>query len=154
MRLWIAFLGVVSLAASMTALAQDSTHSVVGTWTLNVAKSKYNPGPAPKSETRTYEATPDGVRMTSHVESADGQSQTVTVTFKADGKPYPETGNPRVDTVKVTRVNARESRATEMRDGKVVGYMTRILSRDGKVMTMTFNMIDPKGHDVRVYDRQ
>ena len=27
---------------------------LVGTWELNVAKSKYSPGPAAKSETRTY----------------------------------------------------------------------------------------------------
>lgn len=154
MKPWIAFLGVVSLAASMIALPQGSSRSLIGTWTLNVAKSTYDPGPAPQSETRTYEATPDGVRMTAQIETADGQSHTVTVTFKADGKPYPETGNARVDTVKVTRLNARESRATEMRGGKVVGHMTRVLSKDGKVLTMTFDMIDPKGHEVRVYDKQ
>lgn len=154
MKPWIALLGVISLAASMSGFAQQGADPLIGTWILNVAKSKYEPGPAPKSETRTYERTADGMRMTSQTESADSQTRTVTVTFKADGKSYPETGNPRVDSVKVTRVNAREGRTTEMRDGKVVGHMKRVLSKDGKVLTMTFDMIDPKAHEVRVYDKQ
>ena len=45
----------------VTALsAAQSKDPFVGTWRLNVAKSKYSPGPAPKSQTATYEAAGKG----------------------------------------------------------------------------------------------
>ena len=44
------------LATSATMLAQAQKDAHIGTWKLNVAKSKFNPGPGSKSETRTYEA--------------------------------------------------------------------------------------------------
>ena len=37
---------------------------VLGTWHLNVARSKFNPGPAPKSSKRTYELYRDGIKTT------------------------------------------------------------------------------------------
>jgi hypothetical protein len=157
MKPWMAFLSTVALAASVTALAQDSTDAGIGTWTLNVAKSKFEPGPALKSETRSYEMTPDGLRMTSHVEMADGQSHVESTTYKFDGKSYPVSNNPNIDAVKVSRVSSREVRATQMRDGKVIGHLTRVVSKDGKMLTMTSDATTASGqkqHEVRVYDRQ
>jgi hypothetical protein len=46
------------------ALAQSE---LVGTWKLNVEKSKFNPGPAPKSSVLTYEAVGEGVKVTNEV---------------------------------------------------------------------------------------
>jgi len=60
---------VVSLIALwfVPALAQPDTH--VGTWVLNVAKSKYNPGPPPKEQTTVIEAAGNGIKV------ADGLGQ-------------------------------------------------------------------------------
>ena len=44
---------VLWLGLSSNLLAADAS---LGTWKLNLAKSKYNPGPAPKSATFTLEA--------------------------------------------------------------------------------------------------
>src|ERR1700732_1678578 len=52
-------LGMVAAVAPITS-AQTDPH--VGTWKLDVTKSKFTPGPAPKSETFTYEA--DGPNLT------------------------------------------------------------------------------------------
>jgi hypothetical protein len=46
---------------------------LIGTWVLNVAKSTYSPGPAPKSETRTYTATARGFTYSSKGIDADGK---------------------------------------------------------------------------------
>jgi hypothetical protein len=151
---FLAAAGGTALAVLITVNAQTPTDPMVGTWVLNVAKSKFESGPAIKSETRTYEATPDGIRMTAHIETADGKSQTVTLTYRVDGKPYPEVGNPRADAVAITRVSARENRAVDMLAGKVVSHITTILSEDGRVFTMTFDMLYPPGRNVRVYDRE
>ena len=47
-------LGIVVLVWAGVQLPAQESDPLVGTWELNVAKSKYSPGPAPKSETRTY----------------------------------------------------------------------------------------------------
>ena len=46
---------VVVLAAGSLLFAQGNPF--VGTWKLDLANSKYNPGPAPKSQTRTWDAS-------------------------------------------------------------------------------------------------
>ena len=52
--------GVLAVAALATAQAKDP---FVGTWNMNLAKSKYSPGPAPKSTTSTYEAAGKGYKV-------------------------------------------------------------------------------------------
>jgi hypothetical protein len=49
--LWVAFVGIFAAVLAGTMLAQP-TDPQVGTWKLNLAKSKYSPGPAPKSATK------------------------------------------------------------------------------------------------------
>jgi hypothetical protein len=44
-----------TLTAAGMVLAQGEPFA--GTWKLDVAKSKYDPGPAPKSQTRTWDAS-------------------------------------------------------------------------------------------------
>ena len=46
---------------------------LLGTWRLNVAKSKYLPGPTPRSETRTYTRKADGVHGVVNRVHADGR---------------------------------------------------------------------------------
>jgi hypothetical protein len=60
------------LAAVVCAPAFAQTNPAVGTWKLNVEKSKYNPGPAPKSLTRTLETQGDNVKYTFDGVSAEG----------------------------------------------------------------------------------
>jgi hypothetical protein len=70
----VACLAVAPLLLPQSALAD--TNPRVGTWVLNVAKSKYEPGQAPKSETRTYTASgTDGVTMKAETVLADGTRQ-------------------------------------------------------------------------------
>src|SRR6202790_5348567 len=95
------FVGAI-LAIASTAFAADPA---IGTWKLNVAKSTFSPGPAPKSQTRTYVETPQGITLTIKTTAADGKESTTTLTFKDDGKPYPVSGNPAFDLVSVKRGN-------------------------------------------------
>src|SRR3990172_4011578 len=50
------FLALLCISVSLRA-ADDP---VIGVWKLNVAKSKYSPGPTPKGATITYETIPGG----------------------------------------------------------------------------------------------
>ena len=76
------------LATSGVVLSTDATDPVVGTWTLNVAKSKFNPGPAPKSQTRTYSVDSAGVSLEVNGVGADGTATSQESTFKYDGRAY------------------------------------------------------------------
>jgi hypothetical protein len=55
---------------TIVALGADST---IGTWKLNIVKSKYDPAPMPvKRLTVTREALDGGVKVTTTAERADG----------------------------------------------------------------------------------
>ena len=147
---------VASLLAigASTAFAADS---VVGTWVLNTSKSTFSPGPAPKSQTRTYAESAQGLTVTIKTTAADGKESTTTLTFKEDGKPYPATGNPDFDSVSVKRVNGLSVHSTQMKAGASVGTGVRSVSKDGKKLTFAqkgTHVDGVKYDDVLVYDRQ
>ena len=159
MKLWMTVVAVFALAGSATAMAQNSTEPDMGTWILNLAKSKYDPAAlAPKSETRTLEQTPDGmIHETIQVERADGQISKQGSTLQRNGKPFRFTGNPNLDTIEVTRINSQAITITQLLKGKVIGYQVSSLSADGKVLTLKRTITTATGetqHDVRIYDRQ
>lgn len=127
---------------------------IIGTWTLNVAKSKYRPGPGPKSQTRTYEAHPNGVKATIQTVDADGHSSTVEYVAKHDSIEYPITGSAEADAIALKKVDAYMAEASLTHAGKVIGTARRIISKDGKTMTITFR--DARGvvSNVAVYEKQ
>src|SRR6476469_641417 len=87
----LAFATMMVMAFVATAAAADSN---IGTWKLNVAKSKFSPGPAPKSQTLKIEAWgTDGVTYTADGVDADGKPTHWTFQGKYDGKAVPFKGN-------------------------------------------------------------
>jgi hypothetical protein len=137
-----------------TALAADA---VVGTWKLNVAKSTFSPGPAPKSQTRTYAESAQGMTVTIKTMAADGKESMTTTSIKDDGKPYAVSGNPDFDMVSLTRVDASTAHITQTKAGATVGTGVRTVSKDGKTMTVALKGTHANGakyDDVSVYDRQ
>jgi len=142
------------LALGMTLWAADPA---IGTWKLNAAKSKYTPGPAPKSATITYQETADGIKRTGESVDADGKTASFEYTAKFDGKDYPVTGSDLYDAITLKRINDQTAEATLKKSGKAVSHARRTISKDGKVMTLTMSGTNPKGqkmHNVAVYDKQ
>jgi hypothetical protein len=152
------FLGAVLAVAGVGVnWAADKADPVVGTWTLDLAKSKFSPGPAPKSQTRTYTQSDDGISLSFNGVAADGSPMSGQSTFKYDGKAYPITGSPDYDALSLKRVNGSTVRSTMLRAGKPVGVTTRTISDHGKVMTLSTKVtgIDGKTHEnVTVFDKQ
>jgi hypothetical protein len=148
---------LVIVGGSGLSWAAGAPDPVLGTWTLNVAKSKFNPGPAPKSTTRTYAQTAQGTSLTVSGVAADGSPISMQTTFKYDGKDYPYTGSPNYDSLSLKRVNGSTVKSVLKKDGKVIGSTTRTISAGGKVITLSTKWTDTKGvaHDeVTVYDKQ
>ena len=152
-----AFASVLAALLGGAVLAQ-STDSQVGTWKLNLAKSKYSPGPAPKSATTKIEAVGAGTKIIVDQEQADGSMRHWEFTANYDGKDNPVIGdNPNADMMARTRINATTIRTISKKGGKVTTTQTSKVSADGKTRTVTTKGVNAAGqqvNNVAVYDRQ
>jgi hypothetical protein len=146
---------VVSVFLTGAASAQND--SQVGVWKLNVAKSKYSPGPVPKSATTKIEAAGAGTKVTVDQVMADGTTRHWEFTANYDGKDTPITGNPDADMVARTRINATTVQTVSKKGGKVMTTQTSVVSSDGKTRTVTTKGVNASGqavHNVGVYEKQ
>ncbi len=152
----VAFLAVCLFAtSSLSGFAQ--TDPVIGTWKLNLAKSKYSPGPPPKSSTLTYEAVGQGVKLTAKGTNAEGNPIDMQYTANYDGKDYPVTPGTNWDATTLKRIDAYKVEFTRKKAGKVVGTGTRVISKDGKTLTITAKGVNAKGEktsSTAVYEKQ
>ncbi len=148
----VKLLGILTLGVTLTA-----ADPAVGTWKLNVAISKYSPGPPPKSATITYTETADGIKRTGESVDAEGKGTSFGYTAKYDGKDYPVTGSNVYDAIALKQINDQTVEGTLKKSGKVVSKARRVVTNDGKAMTLTISGIGPEGkkvHNVAVYDKQ
>ncbi|UWZ83037.1 hypothetical protein [Occallatibacter riparius] len=154
LRLAIATLAITSAAA---AFAADNS---LGSWKLNVAKSKYSPGPLPvKSLSSTREADGEGVKVTTTGERADGSAINATYTAKFDGTPASVSGQGApYDTISLKQVNANTfSYESKNSTNKYHVSGRLVISADGKTMTMNAKGTDAAGKPISitlVYDKQ
>ena len=139
---------IVAVTLPTVELVGQATDPIIGTWELNLTKSKFTPGPGPKSETRTYVAAGPDIKATSKGIGADGKPTATQWTVNYDGKDRPEIGNPDADALSLKRIDAYTTEFSEKRASKVVLTGARVISRDGKVMTITSKGTDAKGQAV------
>src|SRR6058998_943704 len=152
-----AVIGVVLPPVSGNAQRAYLRGLVIGTWKLDVAKSTFRPGPPPKSWTRVYEASGENVKYTDSTVAADGKVDVSGWTGGYDGKDYPAPGSPDFDAQAVKASNPFRATFTLKKAGKVVGSGTRVISRDGKVMTIRLKLTNAKGqtfNNVRVFEKR
>ena len=150
-------LGVGMVLASLVSIQlYAQAEPAAGMWMLNVAKSKYSPGPAPKSQMLTIAVAGQGVHITTESVGADGTKATTDYTANFDGKEVPIKGAANTDTVSLKRVNANTVERTDRKCGKVTVTITRVLSADGKTLTVTTKGMNEKGqtvNNVAVYEK-
>jgi hypothetical protein len=89
-----------------------------GTWQLNVAKSKYSPGPPPKQGTLTVETIPNGLKITILGTDAEGKPVHMEFSPKYDGKDVPATGMPGTDTISMKKIDDYTVEAVSKKGGK------------------------------------
>jgi hypothetical protein len=146
MKRIFAIVGVVVMAALMQGVVLAESNPFIGTWKMNAEKSKFSPGPAPKSLTITMEAAGDGVKSTSQATGADGTSTSWSYTANYDGNDNPITGTGvpgAADTVTLRRINVNKTELTLKKGGQVVRTAWLVVFKDGKVLK-----IIAKGKDV------
>jgi hypothetical protein len=156
MKRALGYLAIVVLAAVACVQVFAQANPLVGTWKLNVAKSKYTGTPMPKEMTRTVAADGDSVKYTFAGTAADGSAISYSFTVKYDGKDYPISGTAPggIDMIAIKRINANSYEATQKKAGKAVANIKTEVSKDGKVTTITSKSAVDSNHYVAVYDKQ
>jgi hypothetical protein len=155
----VAALLTISLAG--TAAAQSKDDPSIGTWKLNVAKSKFTPGPPIQGDTRSYEVNDSGwLFVTTETIQPDGTRTGVRFAAKFDGKAYPQIGRfaPTVTMITYEPVDRRTLKYTQ-RDtsGKIVSTNTRTVSADRKTMIIEQRTSNASGQpvvNVELFERQ
>ena len=107
--------------------------------------------------TIVYAPAGDAVKITVDLVPATGEPQKWEMIGSNDDKPHTVTGNPEADTISMKRVNDTTGESTFRLKGKVMAVNTRVLSADGKTLTITSKGKTADGksrNDVAVYEKQ
>ncbi len=149
----------VVLAFALTTLAAFAADNTLGTWKLNMAKSKYTPTPMPvKSLTVTREASDGGAKQTTTGERSDGTQINASYTSNYDGKEVPVTGNAPYDSIAVKQTNANTLTDERKKTGGPYKASGRtVVSTGGKMMTVTVKGTSADGKEFTqtfVFDKQ
>ena len=151
-------LSMILCQTLLVAAAAQAADNYLGTWTLNVAKSKYDPGPAPKSQTTILQAVTEGsVKEMGDRVNADGSRTLWEWTAKFDGKDYPVKGDADRDTVSLKKIDDNTIEVTNKKDGKVTNTMKIVVAKDGKSRTNEASFTNAKGvkvHNTMFFDRK
>ena len=124
------------LVAAQPSFAQQS-NPLLGNWKINLEKSKFATGAAPKSATLRYEQDGQNIKNTTTLVDAQGKEVTGTLLHIYDGMPHPSTGNPEFDSSSYTRVDANTLIIGRFKAGKLIAIGTLVISPDGKTSTVT-----------------
>jgi hypothetical protein len=141
---------------TIVALGADST---IGTWKLNIVKSKYDPAPMPvKRLTVTREALDGGVKVTTTAERADGTAINFSYSAKYDGRDVRVTGNAPYDTIAIRQLNANTLTDERKKAGGPYHATGRTaISNGGTTMTTITEGINAVGKaftETFVYEKQ
>lgn len=146
----ISLLAALFASAVLLAAQGGQNSPFTGTWKLNVAKSKFDPAPGPKSETVTIAA--DGKVS---VEEATADGQTVNWSFTPSG----DTAVP-IEGMENATVVSKESGNTvdhtwKIGSGNETGH--GVVSKNGKIMKYTMTGTNAQGqpvHTIAIFEKQ
>ena len=159
----LAVIVVTTVLGAGSLVAQQDPFT--GTWKLNVARSTMNPETASKSEIIHYRVAGDQEEFVTEAVTAKGEAEVIKYTARYDdGKAYPFTTtidgkvtNPGAMTM-VRKIDTWTRERYNVRDGKPVIASRRVVSKDGKTMTLTILRVGPDGKEVvretRILEKQ
>jgi hypothetical protein len=133
----LAVVSILGPRLSSTHGATSDQDRLVGVWSLNVAKSQFLSSPAPKSQTRTYETHPNGIKATIETTYGDGKSTTIQYVASYDSVEYPVTGSLQFDAIAMKKIDDLTAEATLSHAGKEIASARRVISEYGLTMTVT-----------------
>jgi hypothetical protein len=151
-------LSLILLAAVFFASPAFAADPIVGTWNLNVAKSKFSAGAALTAGTRVYTEANGLYTLDQKLAGADGKEISFRIQYR-DGTEVKETtaGLASTDTTLGKKIDANTWDFDLKKDGKVVGHVHRVVSADGKTLTVHNTGVQVSGRvgdETLVFDKQ
>ncbi len=153
MKRLISLLVLAGLFLAGPAFAADP---IVGTWKLNVAKSKFMHGSELTAGTRTYTVKGGLYTLEQKLTGADGKEKSNRVQYR-DGQEEKQSNTGPIDTTLGRKIDANTWDFDLKKDGKVVGNVHRVVSSDGKTLTVRntgMQLSGVAGEETLVFDRQ
>jgi hypothetical protein len=152
MKKLLSLVMVIAVFCAAPALAADP---IIGTWKLNVSKSKFGDAPL-KAGTRVYTESNGLYTLEQKQTGADGKETSNTATYR-DGKEEKQPPGGAGDATVAKKIDANTWDFELMKDGKVAGHVHRVVSADGKTLTVKnsgVKLSGAKGDETLVYDKQ
>ncbi len=109
---------------------------MAGTWDLNVAESKFNPGPALKSSTIRIETYGNGIKCILDPVDAEGNARHGEWSAKYDGKDYPSGMAPFADTIALNRIDNHTVEVVHKKGKNEILNERWVLSEDRQTLTI------------------
>jgi len=119
-----------------------------GKWKVNVAKSKFDPGPGLKEQTVTFQAVGTDWKVVVDSTGADGKTTHSEWIGKFDGKDYPMKGDPNIDTRSFKKVDDYTLDIIAKKAGKVLTSTRTVYDKDGKTRVSTQTGVDSQGRTI------
>lgn len=149
--------GLLAVTSALSLRAQAPS-AWFGTWKLDVAKSIYNPGPAPyKRVTSHIEPYEGGIKASYDFVGWRGETTHVEWIGKFDGHDYAVEGVDYPLTNAYAQIDENTFKDVAKVDGQITSVSRITLSPDQKTMTMVTESSDAQGHPVTtttVYEKQ
>jgi hypothetical protein len=142
---------LASVLCASPALAADP---IVGTWKLNVAKSKFASGEELTAGTRVYTEANGLYTLEQKVTRADGKEMSNRVQYRNGEEVKESTGD---TTTLAKKTNANTWDFEVRKDGKAVGHVHRVVSADGRTLTVHdkgLHVTGATGDETLVFDKQ
>jgi hypothetical protein len=128
--------------------AVDSEDAILGTWELIPERSHFSPDATPPKEVRTYVKTSEGILATVTTTQPDGTMRSMAYPWRVDGKEYPVTGSPLLDTIVLKQVGNLTAEATLKHGDVVLASERREFSADGKTMSIIVKDLTSAEHTI------
>jgi len=147
-------LSLATLLAVLVAGPAIAADPVLGTWELNVAKSKFAGTPL-TAGTRVYSETKGLYTLDQKVTGADGKEMSSRTTYR-DGREEKQPAGGVSDATLAKKIDVHTWNFELKKDGKVVGHVHRVVSTDGKTLTVHNSgakLTGAEGDETLVFDK-
>ena len=148
-------LSLILLAAVFFAAPAFAADPIVGSWKLNVAKSKFADA-ALTGGTRVYTEANGLYTLDQRLTGADGKKKSSRTQYR-DGKEEKQAPGGSADATVAKKIDANTWDFDLKKAGKVVGHVHRVVSADGKTVTVHntgTQLSGAKGDETLVFDKQ
>ena len=148
-------LSLILLAGVFFAAPAFAADPIVGSWKLNVAKSKFADA-ALTGGTRVYTEANGLYTLDQKLTGADGKEKSSRTQYR-DGKEEKQAPGGPADVTVAKKIDANTWDFDLKKAGKVVGHVHRVVSADGKTLTVHnagAKLSGAGGDETLVFDKQ